>query len=195
MKRPELTRALTPEEFQNTYFLKEELQAFAKSCGISAGGSKAELNERILQLLRGESVQNSRKERVRRNVREDSLSLDSIIEENIVCSQRHRSFFQSVIGKRFSFNVEFQDWLKAHAGLTYQDAVDAWHMIQEQKKHTRTVIGSQFEYNTYIRAFFADNPGRSLQEAIQCWNYRKAIPGAHEYQKEDLRCLKEKESR
>lgn len=122
MKRPELTRALTPEDFQNTYFLKEELQAFAKSCGISAGGSKAELNERILQLLRGESVQNSRKERVRRNVREEPLSLDSIIEENIVCSQRHRSFFQSVIGKRFSFNVEFQDWLKAHAGLTYQVA-------------------------------------------------------------------------
>ncbi|MFR5077859.1 MAG: DUF6434 domain-containing protein [[Clostridium] innocuum] len=32
-----------------------------------------------------------------------------------------------MIGSKFSFHVEFQDWLKTHAGLRYQDAVDAWY--------------------------------------------------------------------
>ena len=98
-----------------------------------------------------------------------------------------------MIGGKFFFHVEFQDWLKTHAGQTYQDAVDAWYVIQEQKKHKKTVISPQFEYNTYIRAFFADNPGRSLKEAIMCWNHRKAIPGPHVYQKEDLLVLNEQE--
>ena len=35
MKRPELSRALTPEQFQENYYLKEELQAFLKACGVT----------------------------------------------------------------------------------------------------------------------------------------------------------------
>ena len=193
MKRPELSRALTPEQFQENYYLKEELQAFLKACGVSAVGSKADLNERILQILHGNAICSAVKQRKVKNNRTDTLYPDSIIEKDLVCSQKHRAFFKSVIGSKFSFHVEFQEWLKTHAGQTYQDAVDAWYAIQEQKKHKKTVISPQFEYNTYIRAFFADNPGRSLKEAIMCWNHRKAIPGPHVYQKEDLLVLNEQE--
>lgn len=189
MKRPDLSKTLTPKQFQETYYLKEELQAFLKDCGLSSSGSKADLNERILQVLNGNAICLTKKKREVKNTRTDALSLETIIEEHLVCSQKHRAFFKSVIGRKFSFHVEFQDWLKSHAGLRYQDAVNAWYEIQEEKKHKKTVISPQFEYNTYIRAFFADNPGRSLKEAIICWNHRKAIPGPHVYQKEDISIL------
>lgn len=164
-----------------------------KGMRVTAAGSKADLNERILQILHGNAICSAVKQRKVKNNRTDTLCPDSIIEKDLVCSQKHRAFFKSMIGGKFFFHVEFQDWLKTHAGQTYQDAVDAWYAIQEQKKHKKTVISPQFEYNTYIRAFFADNPGRSLKEAIMCWNHRKAIPGPHVYQKEDLLVLNEQE--
>ena len=63
MKRPELSRALTPEQFQENYYLKEELQAFLKACGVTAAGSKADLNERILQILHGNAICSAVKQR------------------------------------------------------------------------------------------------------------------------------------
>nr|WP_330365406.1 DUF6434 domain-containing protein [Pseudobutyrivibrio ruminis] len=40
-----------------------------------------------------------------------TLSEDTIIENNIVCSEKHRAFFKEKTGKSFSFNVQFQKWL------------------------------------------------------------------------------------
>lgn len=38
----------------------------------------------------------------------ENIDEDTLIEENFVCSQKHRAFFESRIGKGFSFNVRFQ---------------------------------------------------------------------------------------
>jgi len=35
------------------------------------------------------------------------------------------AFFKGKIGKTFSFNVQFQKWLKANAGKTYGAAIEA----------------------------------------------------------------------
>jgi hypothetical protein len=50
-------------------------------------------------------------------------------------------------------------------------------------------IGTQFKYNAYTRAFFTDNPGMSKCDCIKCWNFKKTQPGAHAYEKDDLRVL------
>ena len=42
------------------------------------------------------------------------------------------------IGKSFSFNVMFQKWLKANAGKTYRDAIDAYYQIIEEKQKGKT---------------------------------------------------------
>lgn len=109
-----------------------------------------------------------------------------MIEPNIVCSEKHRTFFVEKIGKSFSFNVRFQKWLKGNAGKTYKDAINAYYQILEEKKKGKTTIDKQFEYNTYIRDFFRDNHGRSLQEAIVCWKYKKSLPGHNRYEESDL---------
>ena len=186
-KRPKLNKDLESKTFLNYYWLKEELAAFCRDNGLPASGSKQELTERIAVFLdSGEIVKSAS---VRKTSIAGEITPDSIIEPDIICSEKHRAFFKEQIGKSFSFNVAFQKWLKANAGKTYKDAIDAYHEIIESKKKTKTKIDSQFEYNTYIRDFFADNKGRTLEDAIKCWKYKKSRGGHNQYERCDLAAL------
>lgn len=186
--RPELNNVLDGKTFLKWYWLKEELVAFCKTNGIPASGSKTELTERIAYFLDTGKVSDiSGTKRVKTKV--ESITLDSLIEPDLVCSEVHRAFFKEQIGASFSFNVEFQKWLKANTGKTYREAVAAYHDILADKKKGKTVIGRQFEYNTYVRDFFAANKGRSLDDAIKCWNYKKSRPGHNRYEDSDLSAL------
>ena len=187
-QRPELSWALDGTAFRNFYYLKQELAGFCKENGLPTSGSKAELTDRIAYFFdTGKVLKASVERKTLENI--GTLTEDTVIEPNIVCSEKHRMFFCEKIGKGFSFNVPFQKWLKASAGKTYGDAIRAYYRILEEKKQGKTEIGSQFEYNTYIRDFFADNPGKDLHDAIVCWNYKKGLPGHHRYEQSDLCAL------
>ena len=187
-ERPELNKKLDAATFRSFYYLKQELADFCKENGLPTSGSKAELTDRIAYFLdTGNVLKPSAKRKTAVSI--GTLTEDTVIEPNIVCSEKHRAFFSEKIGKSFSFNVPFQKWLKANAGKTYGEAVRAYYRILEEKKQRKTEIGRQFEYNTYIRDFFADNPGKSLHDAIKCWNYKKDLPGHNRYEQSDLCAL------
>ena len=59
------------------------------------------------------------------------------IEENFVCSEKHRAFFKKQIGNGFSFNVPFQKWLKSNTGKTYQEAIKCWKYKKQLQGHNR----------------------------------------------------------
>ncbi len=186
-ERPELNKNLDSKAFLNYYWLKDELVAFCRKNGLPSSGSKQEITERIAAFLdSGEIVKSVS---VRKTSIVGEITPDSVIEPDIVCSEKHRAFFKEQIGKSFSFNVAFQKWLKANAGKTYKDAIDAYHEIIESKKKAKTKIDSQFEYNTYIRDFFADNKGHTLEDAIKCWKYKKSLSGHNRYERCDLAAL------
>lgn len=187
-ERPELNIELDTVTFRSFYYLKQELIDFCRENRLPASGSKAELTDRIAYFLDTGSVLKPTAER-KTAVSIGTLTEDTVIEPNIVCSEKHRAFFSEKIGKSFSFNVLFQKWLQANTGKTYGDAIRAYYRILEEKKQTKTEIGGQFEYNTYIRDFFADNPGKNLHDAIVCWNYKKGLPGHHRYEQSDLCAL------
>ncbi len=188
--RPELTSKTNADDFKNYYYLKEELMSFCRENGLPSSGSKAELTERIACFLEtGEILSSTAKRKVCADI--GDITESSIIEENIVCSEKHRAFFKEKIGGSFSFNVAFQKWLKSNAGKTYADAIAAYHRIMEEKKKGRTVIDRQFEYNTYIRDFFDDNHGRTLDDAIRCWKYKKNLAGHNRYERSDLAALEQ----
>jgi SAP domain. len=189
--RPVLKKGLSQESFRQFYYLKEELVAFCREEGLSISGGKPELTERIAYYLEtGEKLPNSVKKRAKPPT---ELTLNTPIEENITCSEKHRVFFKKVIGDDFKFNVRFLKWLRENPGKTYADAIEEYHRIQdERKKGIKTDIGRQFEYNTYIRDFFADNKGHSLNDAIICWNHRKRLPGNNSYERSDLSVLEDK---
>ena len=187
-ERPELNKELDTVTFRSFYYLKQELIDFCRENRLPTSGSKTELTDRIAYFLDTGSVLKPTAER-KTAVNIGTLTEDTVIEPNIVCSEKHRAFFCEKIGKSFSFNVPFRKWLNANAGKTYGDAIRAYDQILEEKKQRKTEIGGQFEYNTYIRDFFADNPGKSLHDAIVCRDYKKSFPGHHRYEQSDLRAL------
>lgn len=187
-ERPELNKSLDGKTFRSFYYLKEELVSFCRENNLPVSGGKTELTERIANFLdTGKVVPASIKRKA--TVNTGTITESIIIEENIVCSEKHRAFFKEKIGKSFSFNVLFQKWLKSNAGKTYGDAVEAYYSILEEKKKGKTTIDKQFEYNTYIRDFFEANHGKSLEEAIICWKYKKGLQGHNRYEQSDLAAL------
>ena len=192
-ERPALTLGLKKRDFLEYYYLKEELVRFCRENGLPTSGDKKELTERIAHYLdTGKVKKTLGRSSAKGKTRITNITVNSLIEECIVCSEIHRAFFKSVIGKSFSFNVAFQKWLKTNAGKTYGEAVDAYYEIKKNAKQAQTVIGKQFEYNTYIRDFFEDNKGASLDDAIECWKYKKSLKGHNKYERSDLKVLEQK---
>ena len=188
--RPELTTNLDSHAFREYYYLKEELMAFCRDNHLPASGGKQELTERIACFLDSGKVQQPvSKRNINHKTTTSEISLERIIEEGFVCTETHRVFFKKEIGNSFSFNVQFQQWLKTNAGKTYADAVAAYKEIHKAKKVEKSSIGKQFEYNTYIRDFFADNAGKALEDAIKCWKYKKSLKGHNRYERSDLTVL------
>lgn len=146
-------------------------------------GGKQELTERVAYYLETAEMLKPVGRTTARPYEE--ITLDTIIEENIRCSEKHRQFFKDNINERFKFNVEFINWLRENPRRTYRDAVDEYHVIMERKKTCKPEIGKQFEYNTYIRDFFQDNKGLSLSDAIICWKHKRSIPGHNRYEPAD----------
>ncbi len=187
-ERPKLNREMNSRIFQDYYYLKEELVDFCRTNGLPVSGNKMEITKRIACFLdTGKIVQPAVRSIHSNAVGE--ITENTVIESDIVCSQKHRAFFRNKIGKNFSFNVQFQKWLKSNTGRTYGDDICAYYRIMEEKKKEKTKIDKQFEYNAYIRDFFSDNRGKSLEEAIVCWKYKKSLPGHNRYEQSDLVAL------
>ena len=188
MERPILNKNLDSKTFRDFYYLKEELVNFCRENGLPVSGGKLELTDRIAYFLdTGEVLPVLAPKKKAAGI--STITPDTKIESNFVCSEKHRAFFKEHIGPTFSFNVAFQKWLKSNTGKIYQEAIEAYYQIIENKKKGKTKIDKQFEYNTYIRDFFTDNQGRTLEEAIQCWKYKKQLKGHNRYEKSDLSAI------
>ena len=182
-----LTENLSPDEFKEYYFLKDELKDFCRLEGLKVSGSKQDLENRIIHYLStGEMLEEPVVKEVSNNSH-STITLDSKLGENFKCGQDKREFFEKEIGKTFKFKVKFQKWLKANPDKTYREAIDAYFEIQNSKEKTN--IDKQFQYNQYIRDFFNDNDDRSLEEAIKCWKYKKSLKGHNRYESSDLVAL------
>ena len=182
-----LTKNLSPDEFKEYYFLKDELKDFCRLEGLKVSGSKKDLENRIIHYLStGEMLEEPVVKEVSNNSH-STITLDSKLGENFKCGQDKREFFEKEIGKTFKFKVKFQKWLKANPDKTYREAIDAYFEIQNSKEKTN--IDKQFQYNQYIRDFFKDNDGKSLEEAIKCWKFKKSLKGHNRYESSDLVAL------
>ncbi len=184
-ERPILDLNLDSKAFNEFHYLKEELVDFCKNYNLQATGSKEELTDRIIKFLETGEKTVKTHNKGKTNTPE-IIKLDTKLESNLVCSEKHRKFFKEQIGDSFSFNVLFQKWLKDNAGKTYQESIQAYYQTLEFKKKKKTTIDKQFEYNIYIRDFFNDNKDKSLDDAIKCWKYKKGQKGHNKYEKEDL---------
>jgi hypothetical protein len=178
MVRPELNSNLSVADFQNFYWLKEELTAFCRSEKISTKGGKQDLANRIITYLQTGEIVRPEKNTVATSKfdwSKASLDLDTAVTDNYKNTENVRAFMAKEIGSHFRFNTEFMNWMKLNIGKTMGDAIAEWQRIYilKKDKNYRTEIAPQFEYNTHIRNFLSDNPGKTLKDAIDNWKLIK----------------------
>ncbi len=150
--RPSLTKSISIEDFQNYYWLKEELQIFCREHDLPASGSKIEITERISHYLHtGKILKNSSGPKARKtSLSYKDLSLQTIITNNHRCSEDVRAFFKEKIGANFRFTVALQKFFKENVGKTYEDAITFWYEENERKKILLIKQLSALSLNTIV---------------------------------------------
>ncbi len=191
MDRPDLNKEISVTDFNDFYWLKEELIDFCRSIGIEISGGKIAITDRIRDyLLTGEIIKSEKKIKSKSKFdwSREKLTNETIITDNYKNGENVRSFFSQEIGSHFSFNVIFMKWINENIGKTLGDAVFEWKKIDDLKKDKNYVskIDPQFEYNKYMRAFLNDNPNSSSKDAMKYWKLKRSKRGTNEYERADL---------
>ena len=172
--RPELTKELTLLEFQQNYWLKEELTAFCRGQNLPTSGGKVEITNRIKEYLAGSKATKPLLKKKSLNTMPKTFHRDMHIGVGWHCSQDLRAVFETEIGTNFHFNGVMRDFIKNETGKTLQDAINAYKTDLASVKEKE--ISGQFEYNRHIRDFYKSHPGSTLKEAIKAWKELKDRP-------------------
>lgn len=170
--RPRLGESLDEHEFSRWYWTMSELQPFARHLGVSAAGPKAELSERIAAKLGGRPQPSKRKPRPQGPQLSGPLTRSTQIPEGQRSSDALRTFFETEIGSRFTFNGHMRSFVLA-GGATLGDAIDHWH------RTIGTPLPAQsesLEFNHFTRAWHESNPGGATTECRQAWARHRALP-------------------
>lgn len=191
MKRPSLNEKVSLDDFQNFYWLKEELINFYRVMGINTTGGKIDITNRIKTFLSTGTIIKSvekKKTNSKFNWNNSELRSTTTITDNYKNTENVRSFMIEQIGKHFYFNTAFMNWAKSNIGKSLGDAIVEWKRIYKLKKdkNYKTDIAPQFEYNTYIRDFLADSSDKNSKEAIKFWKLKRQQRGSKKYSKNDL---------
>lgn len=165
---------MTGPEFRRWYWLKSELMSFARSLGVSASGSKAELTDRVAAALDGESARPPARSSRRSTQLGGPLSTATVIPEGQRCSQPLRAWFTEQVGPGFRFDAAMRDFIASSAGTaTLGDAVDHWHATRNAPPHE---IGAQFEFNRFTRMWYRHHPGEPRAQLLVAWRRYRELP-------------------
>lgn len=108
MERPVLNKTLDSKTFRDFYYLKEELVDFCRKNHLPVSGGKVELTERIAYYLDTGRVLPPLKAR-RKASAVQNITEETAIEDDFVCSEKHRAFFKERIGGSFSLTPAFKN--------------------------------------------------------------------------------------
>jgi len=192
LKQLKLNISISPKDFKDYYWSKEELVKFCRTIGLNATGCKIEIAGRIeLFLATRKVVRTALKKRSisRFDWKNFELNFDTKLTDNYKNTENVRAFMTLQIGPHFRFNTQFMIWAKVHTGESLREAIEEWNHIYIRKKNKeyQSEIAPQFEYNMYIRDFLADNLGMATKDAIKYWKLKRAQRGNKKYSKQDLR--------
>lgn len=196
--RPPVDCRMSRAEFERWYWPVSELVKFCEQLQIPKSGRKAELRARVsISLGGGQPPQpHSAEPKIQDGFdwKGAKLSMLTPITASITFGPNVRRFFKSQIGSKFVCHSDFMDWVKTNVGLTFRDAVEAWHMLEARKNDPefRREIAECNNYLQYLRDFRDGNPTRSFEDAKICWDQKKLRPakdGVVIYQAEDLQFI------
>ncbi|MEM6685258.1 MAG: DUF6434 domain-containing protein [Bacteroidota bacterium] len=199
MNRPDFEHIQTSAEFNQWYWLKEELVEICKRSNLPITGRKFELRDRIMYALdHNGAVKPSpikKKTTSKFNWAKATLTLETEITDNVSFGPNFRRFMKSQIGAKFSCHSDFMDWVKANTGKTLEDAVTTWKMLEKRKEDPefKREIAANNMFNQYVRDFLAANAGTTIKDAKRYWLLKKQLPTADgfvRYETTDLALVK-----
>ena len=196
MKRPDYENIKSGTEFNKWYWLKEEMVEICKRANLPSNGRKFELRDRIMFALDNQGKVKPRhkknKTRAKFDWAKSELTLQTKITDNVSFGPNFRRFMKGQIGKGFSCNSDFMEWVKSNEGKTLGNAVAEYHQLEQRKddpKFKRKIADNNM-FNQYIRDFIEDNPGQVLKNARKFWLLKKQLPtedGFVRYERSDLK--------
>ncbi|WP_415401973.1 DUF6434 domain-containing protein [Tateyamaria sp. SN3-11] len=197
--RPAVDAAMTAPEFLRWYWPVEALHQFCAALGIAATGTKAVLRDRVAYALAhpGAPVPPASRTRGKSKFKWATapLTRETEITDTVSFGPNLRGFFADHIGTRFVCHGDFMAWVKANAGATLGDAIEAWHVLEARKDDPafRREIAACNNYLQYLRDIRDAHPEMSLEAARTCWDHKKIQPatdGFVIYEPGDLRVLR-----
>ncbi|MFC8508600.1 DUF6434 domain-containing protein [Streptomyces sp. NPDC057411] len=176
--RPALTAELTGAELLRWYWTLAELTALARALGLSAGGGKAAVTERLAAALDGRPLPPPA---ARRRAAGASRQLaapvdaDTVIPEGQRCSQVLRAWFTAELGPSFHFDAPMRAYIAENAGRTLGDAARHWHGTRAEAARPRE-IDAPFELNRFLRDWHTAHPAGTRAEALAAWRAHRSRP-------------------
>lgn len=173
--RPSLTTDLSEKEFLRWYWLKAELEVFAREIEVRATGSKELLAARISAALAGRIFEEQTPAR-RPQSRQLSapLSHTTIVPAGQRSSQVVRAWMLEQIGPGFHFDAEMREFFAQSDGTkTMQNAVEHFYATRDLGNRS---IDDQFEYNRFTRAWHLKYPSGSREELLEAWRAYRNTP-------------------
>ncbi|MEM1259530.1 MAG: DUF6434 domain-containing protein [Bacteroidota bacterium] len=196
MSRPKFEEIKTGNEFNQWFWLKEEMVEICKRSGLPVSGRKFDLRDRIMYALDHEGKvkpePKKQKQRSKFNWAKSKLSLETRITDNVSFGPNFRRFMKSQIGNTFSCHSDFMDWVKSNTGKPLSEAVYKWNELEKRKEdpNFKRKIADNNMLAQYIRDFLEDNKNRTLKDAKNYWNLKKQLPtknGFVRYESSDLK--------
>jgi len=191
-KRPSLNKKISIKDFQDFYWLKNELVAFCRGININSSGRKIDIANRIEKYLKTGEIEKknaNKRRKIKKGIQKVPKNINEVILDNYTSSQLFREYFKSIIGQHFRFTAYMMKYIKNHQEITFKEYADEWQAEYERRKNKnyRPKIMKSCEYNQYMRDFFKDNPDKTRTDAIKHWKIKKSMRGDNAYNKTDLK--------
>jgi Domain of unknown function (DUF6434)/SAP domain-containing new25 len=198
MKRPDFSNIKTATEFNNWYWLKEEMVAICKATGLPATGSKFQLRDRIMYALDNNGTKMPepvpKKPTAVYDWAKGKLTPETIITDNVSFGPNFRNFIKLHVGNKFVCHSDFMNWIKSNTGKTLQDAILMWQELENRKKNPnfKRNISEHNMLAQYVKDFLKDNPGKKIKDVLAVWKIKKTQPminGFVKYKKADVKLI------
>lgn len=174
-QRPDLAAIMGGAELRRWYWLKEELQGFARNLGVSAAGGKETLTARLVAHLDGEQFTEPAPSRRGETAQlTGTLAADSVIPQGQRCSQVVRAWFVEQVGPSFGFDSAMREFFAHTDGTqTMHDALEHYRATRDQANKP---IDAQFEYNRFTRNWHEAHPAGTRDELLTAWREYREQP-------------------
>ncbi|MEM6644257.1 MAG: DUF6434 domain-containing protein [Bacteroidota bacterium] len=191
--RPPFKDITTAADFDRWYWMKNELVEICKSLGLPSNDRKNELRRRVIDHFNGAKyLRVSSRPKSNFDWSKETLSLDTVITDSVTFGNNLRTFMKLHITK-FSFNIEFMEWIKSNLGKTLEEAVIIYPVLLQEIKRGKKLDKSDYNVmNAYLESFLANNPKLQRDDAMKCWQIKKYLPapkGLVKYDPSDLTLL------